>query len=82
MSNSRKAKQASGGKLTRPRDQWGPGRFRTGERQGAGSAGAIWRRAQRSWAIDTARSEGDQPSRSSPLHTALKESLEQSRNRI
>lgn len=35
MSNSRKLKQAIGGKLTRPRDQWGPGKWRTGERQGA-----------------------------------------------
>ena len=52
MSNSRKLRQASGGKLTRPRDQWEPGKFRTGERQGAGTASAIWRRARRAWASD------------------------------
>jgi hypothetical protein len=52
MSNSRKLRQANGGKLTRPPDQWGPGKFRTGERQGAGTASALWRRAQRAWASD------------------------------
>ena len=47
MSNTRKLKQANGGTFTRPRDQWGNGKSRTGERQGAGAATAVWRRARR-----------------------------------
>jgi hypothetical protein len=41
MSNRRKLKQVNGGTLTRPRDQWGAGKLRTGERQGAGTASAV-----------------------------------------
>lgn len=61
MSNSRKLRQANGGSLTRPHDQWGPGKVRTGERQGAGTASALWRRAQRAWAAGTERGHGAPP---------------------
>jgi hypothetical protein len=47
MSNRRKLKQANGGALTRPRDQWSEGTLRTGQIQSAGSSSAIWRRARR-----------------------------------